>query len=171
MSKVTFKGKPVQVTGNLPAIDSTAPKFVLTSPELEDIGLDKFGTKKKILNIFISLDTGVCAASIHKFYEFCASQKNTVVLNISMDLPFAASRFCKAENIANCQTLSAFRSSSFPKDYGVLIADGPLKGLCARAVVVLDEHNKVLYSELVPEITQEPSYDNAMRALSQHAFK
>lgn len=116
------------------------------------------------MNIFPSIDTKVCAASVRKFYELCEKNPNLIVVNISMDLPFAAGRFCAAEGLKNTITLSAFRST-FPKDYGILIAEGPLKGLCSRSVVVLDEENKVIYEELVEEITHEPNYDLALKTI------
>lgn len=164
MPSVTFKGTPVQLSGQLPARNKTAPNFKLVNTNLEDVSLEKFGNNIKVLNIYLSLDTSVCATSVKKFQQYCANKNNVVVLDISMDLPFASGRFCKAENLSNVQTLSAFRSS-FPKDYGVLIVNGPLAGLCARAVIVLDEHNKVIYEELVSEMTHEPSYDEAMKAM------
>lgn len=164
MADITFKGQPVHTTGNLPQKGSQAPSFELVGQDLKPMKLDAFQGKKKVLNIFISLDTPVCSKSIHNFNTKAGSMKDVVILDISMDLPFTASRFCKAEGV-HATTLSAFRSS-FPDDYGVKIIDSPLQGLCARAVVTLDQNNKVLYSELVTEITHEPNYEAALASLS-----
>ena len=160
MANITFKGMPIQTSGELPALGNQAPNFNLVGKDLSEVTLETFGKKKKLLNIFPSIDTSVCATAVKKFYENCHNEKGLVVLNISLDLPFASGRFCGAENLENVQTFSAFRSD-FGKDYGVLMMDGPLKGLFARSVVILDENNKVIYSELVPEITQEPDYQAA----------
>lgn len=164
MLQVTFKGKTTQVKGPLPKVGSKAPDFVLVGQDLNEMDLRSFGDKKKLLNVFISLDTGVCAQSVHTFYEKAHAIPNLTVLNISMDLPFAAGRFCKDKKLENVITLSAFRST-FAKDYGVEIVDGPLRGLLARAVFVISEKNTILYSELVSEITHEPNYRKAALAI------
>jgi thiol peroxidase len=161
MAKITLKGNPIETIGELPAVGSTAPSFSLVGQDLAETELKSFTGKKKILNVFASLDTSVCAASVRTFHERAASRSDLVVLNISADLPFASKRFCGAEGIENAQTLSTFRSD-FPRTYGLEIVSGPMKGLCSRAVVVLDENDKVLYTEQVPEITQEPDYDKAL---------
>jgi thioredoxin-dependent peroxiredoxin len=165
MATVTLKGNPVNVAGTLPANGASAPDFKLTSKELKEIGLSEYSGKRKVLNIVPSLDTPTCAQSTRVFNEKASSMRNTVVLVISADLPFAMSRFCSAEGLNNVVTLSTFRNHEFHSKYGVDIADGPLKGLTARAVVVLDENNKVIYSQLVPEIANEPNYDAALAAL------
>jgi thiol peroxidase len=165
MAQTALKGTPVNLAGDLPTVGSTAPDFKLVTGDLSDVGLAHYAGKKKLLNIVPSLDTGVCAASTKKFNEAMAGKTDAVALVISADLPFASSRFCSAEGITNVINLSMMRSRNFGKDYGVLITDGPLAGITARAVVVLDADNKVLYTELVPEITQEPNYDAALAAL------
>jgi len=165
MAQTALKGTPVNLAGDLPTVGSTAPDFKLVTGDLSDVGLAHYAGKKKLLNIVPSLDTGVCAASTKKFNEAMAGKTDAVALVISADLPFASSRFCSAEGITNVINLSMMRSRNFGKDYGVLITDGPLAGITARAVVVLDANNKVLYTELVPEITQEPNYDAALAAL------
>ncbi|GHD49670.1 thiol peroxidase (atypical 2-Cys peroxiredoxin) [Marinobacter persicus] len=162
---VTLDGNPIERSGNFPQPGENAPPFTLTTSGLEDVKLDHWAGKRKILNIVPSVDTGVCAASTRKFNEKAGSLDNTVVLVISADLPFAASRFCGAEGLNNVETLSTFRNYSFQEDYGVAIQSGPLAGLCARAVVVLDENNKVLHSQLVSEIKDEPDYDAALKVL------
>lgn len=163
MATVTLGGNPIEVAGTFPKVGDTAPDFKLVNKDLADIGLSEFAGKRKILNIVPSLDTGVCAISAKKFNDIAAT--NTVVLVISADLPFAQSRFCSAENTNNVVTLSTMRGWNFKKDYGVDVHSGPLAGVCARAVIVLDEHNKVLHAELVPEIKQEPDYDAALAVL------
>ena len=164
MTTVTFSGNPVQLKGGLPTVGAAAPAFTLTAADLADKTLADFAGKRKVLNIFPSIDTGVCQQSVRTFNQRAAALNNTVVLCISADLPFAQARFCGAEGLDNVVTLSSFRSS-FAQDYGVALADGALRGLTARAVVVLDEHDKVLYVGLVPEITQEPDYDAALAVL------
>ncbi len=164
MSQVTFHDNPVLVEGTLPAVGQTAPAFSLAAADLSDKTLADFASKRKVLNIFPSVDTGVCAQSVRTFNQRASSLNNTVVLCISADLPFAQARFCGAEGLDNVVTLSTFRST-FDQDYGVAIADGPLCGLTVRAVVVLDEQDKVLYVELVPEIGNEPNYDAALAVL------
>ncbi|MBB5319552.1 thiol peroxidase [Marinobacter oulmenensis] len=165
MSKVTLDGNPIEVSGKFPEVGDNVPPFTLTNSGLEDVKLDHWQGKRKILNIIPSIDTGVCAASTRKFNEKAGNLENTVVLVISADLPFAASRFCGAEGLKNVETLSTFRNYSFQQDYGVAMQDGPLAGLCARAVIVLDENDKVLHSQLVDEIKDEPDYDAALQAL------
>jgi thiol peroxidase len=164
MASVNFKGNPVQTSGNLPSVGSTAPDFRLVRTDLSEVSLTDFAGKKKVVSIFPSVDTPVCAASVRAFNEKASSAPNAVVLNVSADLPFAFKRFCGAEGIDKVEALSCFRSS-FGKDWGVELVDSPLAGLCSRAVVVLDESNKVLYAEHVSEITQEPNYDQALAAL------
>ncbi len=165
MAQTALQGNPVQLSGDLPAVGSTAPDFSLTAGDLSDVNLATYAGKKKLLNIVPSLDTGVCAASTKKFNETMAGRDDAVALVISADLPFASGRFCSAEGITNVINLSMMRSRNFAKDYGVLIVDGPLAGITARAVVVLDADNRVVHTQLVPEITQEPDYAAAMAAL------
>jgi len=165
MAKTALEGNPVTLSGDLPAVGSTAPDFKLVAGDLSDVTLATYAGKKKLLNIVPSLDTPVCATSTKKFNEAMAGKSDAVALVISADLPFASGRFCSAEGIENVLNLSMMRSKNFAKDYGVLIEDGPLAGITARAVVVLDADNKVLYTQLVPEITQEPDYDPALAAL------
>jgi len=165
MATVTLEGNEINTNGDLPAVGATAPGFDLVDKDLNNVALDDFSGKKKLLNIVPSLDTGVCATSTKKFNDAAKQHADTVFLTISADLPFAQGRFCEAETIDNLKTLSMMRSKNFAKDYGVLIADGPLAGVTARAVVVLDADNKVVYTELVPEIVQEPNYDSALAAL------
>ena len=164
-SSVTLKGNPVDVAGNLPKVGSTAPNFTLVNKALADVTLDTFAGKRKVLNIFPSVDTPTCAASIRAFNKLAARMTNTVVLNVSADLPFAQTRFCAAEGIENVQNLSSMRGRDFLMNYGVLLFTSKLAGLCARAVIVLDENNVVTYVELVPEIANEPNYDSALAAL------
>ncbi|MDR2949021.1 MAG: thiol peroxidase [Prevotella sp.] len=167
MSQVTFKGSPVNISGQLPAVGTTAPEFVLVKSDLSEVSLKDLKGKNVILNIFPSLDTGVCAASVRKFNKEAANLPNTVILAVSADLPFAAGRFCTTEGIENVHPASVFRNPEFAKAYGVLTLDGPLKGLLARSVVVLDTEGKVLYNELVAETTNEPNYDAAINALKK----
>jgi thiol peroxidase len=165
MATVTFKGSPIDVAGSFPTEGQTVPNFRLVSKDLKDVSLEEYAGKRKVLNIVPSLDTPVCAMSTRKFNEKAGGLANTVVLVISADLPFASSRFCAAEGLNNVVTLSTLRGSSFKRSYGVDVTSGPLAGLCARGVVVLDDKNRVLHSELVPEIAQEPNYDAALAAL------
>lgn len=160
---VTLGGNPITVAGNFPKPGDIAPDFKLVSGDLSEVSLSDFAGKKKLLNIVPSLDTGVCATSTKKFND--AALDGVVTLVISADLPFAQGRFCGAEGTKNVVTLSTMRGAEFKRNYGVDITDGPLAGVTARAVVVLDENNRVLYSELVPEIKQEPNYDAALAAL------
>ena len=163
MAKITLKGNPIHTCGELPAIGTSAPTFKLTKTDLSDITPENFKGKKVILNIFPSIDTPVCATSVKKFNERAASLNNTVVLCVSQDLPFAHKRFCGAEGIEKVTAVSAFRDSNFGKNFGVMITDGPLAGLFARAVVVIDDKGKVAYTELVPEIAQEPNFDACLK--------
>lgn len=165
MANVTLGGNPIKVAGNLPGKGEVAPDFTLTSKDLKDVSLKDFAGKRKVLNIVPSLDTPVCAKSTRIFNERASDAANTTVLVISADLPFAMNRFCGAEGINSVVTLSTVRNRDFHARYGVDITDGPLKGLTARAVVVLDENNRVLHSQLVPEIKNEPDYDAALAAL------
>jgi len=165
MASVTLGGNPITVAGNFPKKGDAAPEFSLTAKDLKDLGLKEYAGKRKVLNIVPSLDTPTCAKSTRVFNEKASAMNNTVVLVISADLPFAMSRFCTTEGLENVVTLSTMRGRDFHTKYGVDITDGPLKGLTARAVVVLDEANKVLHAELVPEIKQEPNYDAALAAL------
>jgi len=165
MAKITLKGNPIHTTGELPAKGSIAPDFKLTKMDLSDVSLSAYAGKKKVLNIFPSIDTGTCAMSVRHFNRDAGHVKNTVILNISADLPFAQKRFCGAEGITAAETLSTFRSS-FSADYGLEIMDGAMMGLCSRVVIVLDEHNKVLYTEQVADIVNEPNYEAALKALN-----
>lgn len=165
MAKITLQGNPVNTSGTLPSKGSTAPGFKLVKSDLSEMMLADAAGKKVILNIFPSLDTAVCAASVRKFNEKAAGMKNTIVLAISKDLPFAMGRFCSTEGIDNVVTLSAFRDKEFGSSYGVDIVDGPMKGLFARSVVVIDERGKVIYNELVSEIVDEPDYDSALASI------
>jgi thiol peroxidase len=165
MATITLEGNPINTNGDLPAVDSEAPDFSLTAGDLSDVSLENYAGKKKLLNIVPSLDTGVCAASTIAFNKAMADKSNSVALVISADLPFAQGRFCSTEGVENVVSLSMMRNRNFAKDYGVLIDDGPLAGICARAVVVLDEDNKVIYTQLVPEIVQEPDYEAALAHL------
>ena len=164
MSEVKFKGQPVSLSGTFPNAGSQAPSFELVGQDLSTSYLSSFENKKKILNIFPSLDTPTCSKSMHAFNAKASAISDVVILNISMDLPFAAARFCKAEHLEKVITLSAFRST-FAEDYGVKIAKGALQGLCTRAVLVLGKDNIILHSELVSEITEEPNYEAALNSL------
>ncbi len=164
MATVTLRGNPIHTSGELPAVGSDAPDFSVTGSDLGDLTLGTFADKNLILNIYPSVDTPTCAASTRAFNERAGGRDDTVVLCVSQDLPFAFSRFCGAEGIENVKTGSAFRST-FLDDYGVKLVDGPLRGLAARAVVIVDGNGKVTYTELVPEIGQEPNYDAALAAL------
>ncbi len=164
-SSVMLKGNPVDVAGNLPQLGSTAPNFTLVNSDLADVTLDSFAGKRKVLNLFPSVDTPTCASSVREFNKRAGSLNNTVVINISADLPFAQKRFCAAEGIENVVNLSTMRGRDFLMNYGVLLFSSKLAGLAARAVIILDENDVVKYIELVPEITQEPNYDAAIAAL------
>lgn len=166
MATVTLKGNPIHTIGDLPALGAKAPDFKLVDGDLKDVHLATFQGKRKVLNIVPSLDTSVCATSTRKFNEKAGALKNTVVLVVSSDLPFASKRFCTTEGLKNVVPLSLMRSRDFAKHYGVLITDGPLQGITARAVVVIDENDKVIHRQLVPEIGQEPDYDAALKAVA-----
>ncbi|WP_440028656.1 thiol peroxidase [Chromobacterium amazonense] len=165
MATVTLRGNPVEVAGKLPAKGEQAPALQLTGADLAEVSLASYAGKRKILNIFPSVDTPTCATSVRKFNEKAAALADTVVLCVSADLPFAQKRFCGAEGIENVVTLSTFRNAGFAEAYGVKLASGPLAGLTARAVVVLDADDKVLHSQLVREIADEPDYAAALAAL------
>ncbi|MCX7155414.1 MAG: thiol peroxidase [Rhodocyclales bacterium] len=162
---ISLRGTPVRVDGDLPAAGSKAPDFKLTSAALADVSLKDFAGKRKVLNIYPSIDTPTCATSTRKFNEAAGDLPNTVVLCVSGDLPFAAKRFCELEGLKNVAHLSTFRHPEFLKAWGVAMADGPMAGLTARAVVVLDENDKVIHAEMVPEIAQEPNYAAALKSL------
>jgi thioredoxin-dependent peroxiredoxin len=164
MANITFKGNPAHTSGELPKIGAKAPNFKLVKNDMSEASLEGYAGKNKVLNIFPSIDTPTCATSVRKFNVEAAKAPNTVVLNVSMDLPFAQKRFCGAEGITNVETLSAFRSS-FGKDYGLMMADTPLAGLFSRAVVVISADDKVLYTEQVAEIGSEPNYEAALKAV------
>ncbi|QLK61298.1 thiol peroxidase [Enterobacteriaceae bacterium Kacie_13] len=162
---VHFQSNPVTVAGKIPQKGDVAKPFTLVAKDLSDVSLSSFVGKRKVLNIFPSIDTGVCAASVRKFNQLAGEIENTMVLCISADLPFAQSRFCGAEGLTHVVTLSTLRGGDFKSEYGVAIAEGPLSGLTARAVVVLDGQDNVLYSQLVNEITTEPDYESALAVL------
>ncbi len=165
MAKITLQGKDINTNGDLPKAGDDAPDFSLVNAKLGDVSLSSYKGKKKLLNIVPSLDTGTCATSTKKFNDAAKKKSDVAFLMVSADLPFAAARFCSAEGTNNVVALSMMRSRKFAKDYGVLIEDGPLAGITARAVVVIDENDKVIYSELVSEIADEPNYDAALAAL------
>ncbi|MBI9032450.1 thiol peroxidase [bacterium] len=165
MAKITLKGHEINSNGNLPEVGATAPEFTLIKNDLSPAKLSDYRGKKVILNIFPSLDTGVCAASVRKFNAELNNLDNTVVLCISRDLPFAQARFCGAEGLDKVITLSEMRGEEFSTSYGVQIVDGPMAGLMARSVVIINEEGKVTYTELVPEIVQEPDYNSALASL------
>jgi len=164
MTTVNLAGNPIHLAGSFPKVGAAAPAFSLVNTDLQDVTLKTYAGKKKVLNIVPSLDTPTCATSTRKFNEEAGRLPNTVVLVISADLPFASKRFCETEGLKNVVTLSTMRGRDFHKQYGVMISDYPLAGLTARAVIVLDEHDKVLHAELVPEIGREPDYDAALAA-------
>ena len=165
MAVLTLQGNEINTNGELPKVGSNAPDFMLVNSEMEDVSLTNYQGKKKLLSIVPSLDTPVCATSTKKFDKLAKKKLDTVFITISADLPFAMSRFCKTESVSNVITLSMMRSRNFAKDYGVLITDGPLAGITARAIIVLNETNEVIYSELVSEIANEPDYDAALALL------
>lgn len=166
MGKVTLKGNPVSTSGDLPGVGAAAPDFRLVTKDLSDVSLASYAGKKKLLNILPSLDTPTCQTSTRKFNELAAGKSNAVVLVVSADLPFAMGRFCSTEGLDNVEPLSMMRGREFGDSYGVMITDGPLEGVTARAVVVVDESDKVVYTQLVSEIADEPDYDAALAALS-----
>ncbi len=165
MTTVNLAGNPIHLAGEFPKVGAAAPAFSLVTTDLQDVTLKTYAGKKKVLNIVPSLDTPVCATSTRKFNEEAGKLPNTVVLVISADLPFASKRFCETEGLKNVVALSTMRGRDFMKNYGVEISDSPLAGVTARAVVVIDENDKVTYTELVPEIKQEPNYAAALQAL------
>ncbi len=165
MATTALKGNPVNTNGNLPSAGSNAPQFSLMRNDLSDVSLETYKGTRLILNIFPSIDTGVCATSVRKFNEMAANTDNTKILCVSRDLPFAQSRFCGAEGIENVETLSDFATGDFGRTYGVEMTDGPLHHLHARAIVVIDENGTVLHTELVEDIVQEPNYDAALACL------
>ncbi len=164
MTNFKLKGNVFHTVGKLPAVGSSAPNFRLTRTDLSEVSLFDLNGRRVILNIFPSVDTDVCAASVRRFNEEAAQLDNTSVLCVSMDLPFAHQRFCGAHGIENVDSVSDFRTGEFGRAYGVRITDGPLAGLLARSVVVIDGTGKVIYTELVPETTQEPDYEGALAA-------
>jgi thiol peroxidase len=166
MATVTLQGNPIHTSGDLPSRGSKAPDFRLVDRELNERSLADYAGKRKVLNIVPSLDTPVCAAQARRFNEEAAGLDNTQVLVISADLPFAQNRFCETENIDNLETLSIVRSQDFGDAYGVALTEGPLAGICARAVMVLDENDVVQYTQLVPEISEEPDYEAVLKALA-----
>ena len=166
MTKITLKGNEIHTNGNIPKIGDEAPDFVLVNEDLNNVTLEDYKNKNKILSIVPSLDTPVCQTSTKVFNEKASSVKDTIILTISADLPFAMTRFCSSEKLNNIKSLSMMRSRNFAKDYGVLIVDGPLAGITARAVVVIDKNNIVIHSELVKEIADEPDYDGALNCLT-----
>ncbi len=165
MAKITLQGNPINTFSDLPKIGSKAPEFKLTAGDLSDKALDQWKGKKIILNIFPSIDTSVCANSVRRFNAEASSLKNTVVLCISRDLPFAQARFCGAEGLDNVITLSSMKDESFGKEYGVKIIDGPMESLLARSVLIVDEEGKIKYTQLVPEIVEEPNYEDVLSNL------
>ena len=167
MERLFFKGEEVHTYGSLPAVGTDAPEFSLAGAALNKVTLADYAGKNVVLNIFPSLDTPVCAMSVRKFNKEAAGLDNTVVINVSMDLPFAMARFCATEGIDNALVASAFRSPTFAQQYGLQMVDGPLAGLLARAVIVLDEEHNVIFSDLVEEITNEPDYEGAVSVLKR----
>ena len=165
MPEITLKGSPVHTYGDLPAVGSQAPDFVLTRTDLADVSLKDFAGQRVVLNIFLGLDTSTCAASIRKFNEEAEKLDNTVVLCVSLDSPFAFERFCGAEGLERIIPVTELRKRAFGEDYGVRMIDGPLAGLLSRAVVIIDEKGTVIYTEQVPEVSQEPDYTAALNAL------
>ena len=169
MASITLKGNACNTCGDLPAVGGKAPSFTLIGEDLSEVTLDSFKGKNVVLSVFPSIDTPVCNVAAKTFNEKAAGNDNTVVVNVSLDLPFAMKRFCAAEGVENVTNLSAFRGSDFGKDYGITIADGPLTGLFGRAVVVINDQGEVVYNELVGEIAEEPNYDAALNAVTQTA--
>jgi thiol peroxidase len=166
MTKIKLKGNEINTIGDLPKIGSIAPDFSMVKNDLSEVNLYSIKSKFKILSVFPSIDTGTCAMSVRQFNKRASDLKDVVLLNISKDLPFAQKRFCGAEGIDKVETFSVFRSD-FAKKYQLEIADGPLKGLCSRSLIVLDKNNKVTYTEQVPDIVNEPNYDEALKAVSK----
>ena len=170
MATITLQGNQINTNGELPKIGDNAPDFVLVNSDMEDVSLSTYQGKKKLLSIVPSLDTPVCAISTKKFDQLAREKTNALFITVSADLPFAMSRFCKTENLGNVITLSMMRSRNFAKDYGVLITDGPLAGITARAIIVLDEEDTEIHSELISEIPDEPDYDTAIKILDAAAL-
>ena len=166
MTKITLQGNEIHTNGNIPKVGDKAPDFILVDEELNNVTLENYKNKNKILSIVPSLDTPVCQKSTKIFNEKASSLSDTIILTISSDLPFAMARFCASEKLTNIKSLSMMRSRTFAKNYGVLIEDGPLAGITARAVVVIDKNNTVIYSELVNEIADEPNYDSVLSCLT-----
>jgi len=167
VAQITLKGNPIHTSGELPRVGGPAPAFTLVKTDLAEAGLKDFAGRRVVLNIFPSLDTPTCATSVRKFNALVSALPNVTVLCISADLPFAASRFCTTEGLANVVPASCFRSPEFGQAYGVALVDGPLRGLLARSIVVVDEQGKVLHTELVAEIAHEPNYDAALAVLAK----
>lgn len=165
MANITLQGNPIHTNGELPRVGAAAPELKLTTGDLRDVSLGEWAGKKKVLNIFPSMDTPTCAMSTRKFNQYASEHADTVMLMISADLPFAQARFCGNEGLENVVSLSMMRDKQFAEDYGVLIVDGPMAGITARAVVVLDENDTVLYTQMVSELADEPDYASALKAL------
>jgi thiol peroxidase len=165
MAEITLKGNPIHTVGELPAVGSEAPDFVLTGKDLSDVKLSELRGQKVVLNIFVSLDTDICANSVRRFNNEAQARDNTKVVCASLDLPFAHGRFCTTEGLDNVISATELRDRNFGNSYGVRIADGPLAGLLSRAIVVIDENGIVAHTEQVPEIAQEPNYEAALKAL------
>ncbi|WP_416139941.1 thiol peroxidase [Halomonas sp. HK25] len=170
MRQVTRAGDPVDVAGDFPEVGQAAPALTLTNMDMADVTLADFAGQRKVLNLIPSIDTPTCATSTRRFNELASQMANTVVLVVSADLPFAAKRFCGAEGLDDVETLSTFRHPEFHRDWGVALCSGVMSGLTARAVVVLDENDKVIHAELVPEIKQEPDYEAALQSLASGAL-
>jgi len=166
MAQIHLKGQPISTCGDLPPVGTQAPDCSLTKTDLSEISLASLKGQRVVLNIFPSVDTPVCATSVRRFNQEASKLKNTLVLNVSKDLPFAHARFCGAEGLENVTSVSDFRTGSCGKNFGVEICDGPLAGLLSRAVVIIDDAGKIMYTEQVPEIAQEPDYEAALAALS-----
>lgn len=169
MAQITFKGNPIHTSGELPSVGQAAPDFQLVAGDLSECRLSDFSGKTVILNIVPSFDTGICAASVRRFNQSAGELDEAIIVNISKDLPFAQKRFCESEGLNHVKNLSAFRSPRFGQDYGIEMVEGPLRGLLGRAVVVVNPKGQVTYTELVPEIAQEPNYDAALSAVAQLA--
>ena len=165
MAKIAFQGNAVSTAGDLPRVGAEAPEFTLVKTDLSEVSLHDYKGKRVVLNIFPSVDTGVCAASVRRFNDEASKQENTAVLCVSRDLPFAHARFCGAEGLENVVSLSEYKDEVFSQNYGVKMVDGPLSGLLSRAVVVIDENGKVVHSEQVDDIVHEPDYEAAIKVL------
>ncbi|MDY6791857.1 MAG: thiol peroxidase [Thermodesulfobacteriota bacterium] len=166
MAQITLKGDPVHTIGELPKVGDKAPDFLLTKTDLSDISLKDVSGKKVILNIFLSVDTSVCSISLARFNEEIKKFNNAIVIGVSMDLPFSHGRFCESNGVENVITVSELRNREFGNNYGLRMVDGPLAGLFARSIVVIDENSKVIYTQLVPEITEEPDYQKALNMIT-----